>query len=118
MKIERLETEFSVCQIKDPWDETYCFVEKTDEEISLVCGVDAVPEDTVKREDGWKAFRIQGALDFSLTGILAKISDLMAENEIGIFAVSTYNTDYILVKKEKYDRAMEILHADGYHIVE
>ena len=59
-------------------------------------------------------FRIEGILDFSLTGILARISGILAEAGIGIFAVSTYNTDYILVKKENMRRAMEALAAAGY----
>ncbi len=50
--------------------------------------------------DGWKAFRIQGVLDFSLIGILAKIATVLADNGISIFAVSTYNTDYVLIKKK------------------
>jgi len=58
-----------------------------------------VPDDAVLREDGWKAFGIQGVLDFSLIGILAKIATLLAEHSIGIMALSTYNTDYILTKK-------------------
>ena len=53
-----------------------------------------------KYDDGWKMMRIQGVLDFSLIGILSKISAVLADNKIGIFAVSTFNTDYILVKEE------------------
>lgn len=71
---------------------------------------------TVERDDGWKAFRIQGVLDFSLIGILSRISAILAENKIGIFAVSTYNTDYILVKKENYQRALKALETQGYRI--
>lgn len=59
--------------------------------------------------DGWKAFRIQGVLDFSLIGILAKIATVLADNGISIFAVSTYNTDYVLIKKENYQKALDIL---------
>ena len=70
----------------------------------------------VERDDGWKAFRIQGVLDFSLIGILSRISAILAENKIGIFAVSTYNTDYILVKKENYQRALKALETQGYMI--
>lgn len=60
-------------------------------------------------DDGWKAFRIQGILDFSLIGILAKIATVLADNGISIFAVSTYNTDYVLIKKENYQKALDIL---------
>ena len=82
---------------------------KTDEEKSLVCLTEDVPDNTIEREDGWKAFRIEGILDFSLIGILSQISALLAENEIGIFAISTYNTDYILVKEKNYLKAKELL---------
>ena len=96
----------------------FYFVGKTGEEISLVCITENTPLNTLKREDGWKAFRIQGVLDFSLIGILSKISTILAENKIGIFVVSTYNTDYILVKKENFDRALGLLKEKGYVIVE
>ena len=60
-------------------------------------------------DDGCKAFRIQGVLDFSLIGILAKIATVLADNGMSIFAVSTYNTDYVLIKKENYQKALDIL---------
>ena len=90
---------------------------QTDEELSLVCKTEDTPAETIKRDDGWKGFRIQGMLDFSIIGILSKLSGILAENEIGIFAVSTYNTDYILVKKENFERALRILASEGYTII-
>lgn len=90
---------------------------KTDEELSLVCRTEDTPVRTVAREDGWKGFRIQGVLDFSLIGILSALSGILAAHQIGIFAVSTYNTDYILVKEENFDRALELLASEGYRIV-
>lgn len=95
----------------------FYFIGKTDEELSLVCRTEDTPQNTVEREDGWKGFRIQGVLDFSLIGILSKISGILAENGIGIFAVSTYNTDYILVKQENFGKAMQVLAASGYKII-
>lgn len=65
---------------------------------------------------GGKAFRIQGTLDFSLIGILSKISSLLADNNIEIFAVSTYNTDYILTKANNFDKAIEVLSDAGYQV--
>lgn len=94
----------------------FFFAGKTDEEISLVCRTECTPENTTAREDGWRGFRVDGILDFSLTGILSGLSGILSENGIGIFAVSTYNTDYILVKAEQFDRAMEALKAAGYGI--
>lgn len=76
-----------------------------------------MPANVTDRDDGWKAFRIQGILDFSLIGILSEISKILAENRIGIFAVSTFNTDYILTKKENYEKALEVLAKAGYEVV-
>ena len=113
-----LNGQFSVCKVSDyskvDLTRPFCFIEKTDEENSLVCETEAVPDNTTEREDGWKAFRIMGTLDFSLVGILAKISALLAKAEIGIFAISTYNTDYILTKEADYDRTLQILTENGY----
>ena len=72
---------------------------------------------TIERDDGWKGFRIQGPLDFSLIGILSKISGILADHKIGIFTVSTYNTDYILVKEENFEHALEVLSSEGYTVV-
>lgn len=96
----------------------YCFVGKTDEEKSLVCVTSDVPSNVIERDDGWKGFRIQGILDFSLIGILSKIADVLAKNSISIFAISTYNTDYVLIKKKSYQRALDILEHSDYVIVE
>lgn len=122
MEIKRIEQDFTVCQVKDyslvNLDSEYSFIEKTDEEKSLVCITSKVPENTIQRDDGWKAFRIQGVLDFSLIGILAKIATILADNGISIFAVSTYNTDYVLIKKENYQKALEVLQTTGYKITD
>lgn len=98
-------------------DSEYCFIGKTDEENSLVCITSDVPPNVIERDDGWKAFRIQGILDFSLIGVLSKISRILADNKIGIFAISTFNTDYILTKQENYDKALSLLRDAGYEIV-
>ena len=122
MEIKKFNQDFSVCQVKDysltNLDSEYCFIGKTDEEKSLVCITSEVPENIIQRDDGWKAFRIQGVLDFSLVGILAKIATVLADHGISIFAVSTYNTDYVLIKKENYQKALEILQTKGYKIVD
>ena len=96
----------------------FFFIGRTEEELSLVCRTEDTPENTVERDDGWRGFRIDGVLDFSLIGILSKLSTILAENQIGIFAVSTYNTDYILVKAENFDRAMAVLAAAGYEVTD
>ncbi|MBE6720633.1 MAG: ACT domain-containing protein [Ruminococcaceae bacterium] len=95
----------------------FYFTAKTDEEISLVCKTEDTPQNCTDREDGWRAFRIEGVLDFSLIGILSEISGVLAKNKIGIFAVSTYNTDYILVKEKSFDNALAALKQSGYTVV-
>lgn len=121
MEIKKIEYDFTICKVTDfsmvDFENEYCFIGKTDEENSLVCITEHVPDNIIERDDGWKAFRIQGTLDFSLIGILSKISSLLAENNIGIFAVSTFNTDYILVKSENFTKALEVLSKNDYHIV-
>ena len=121
MEIKTIDFDFSVCKVNDVSNinrkAEYCFIGKTDEEISLVCITEDVPDNVVEREDGWKAFRIQGVLDFSLIGILSPIAALLAENKIGIFVVSTYNTDYVLTKTENFVKALELLSDAGYSII-
>ena len=121
MELKKFDYDLTVCKVADKddikLDKEFYFIGKTDEELSLVCKTEDVPEKTIKRDDGWKCFRIQGVLDFSLIGILAKISGILANAGIGIFAVSTFNTDYILVKKENFEKALNKLSEAGYKIV-
>ena len=121
MKLEKLAYDLTVCKVPDISDidltAGFYFIGRTDEELSLVCKTEDTPAETIARDDGWKGFRIQGTLDFSLVGILAKLTGILAEHRIGIFAVSTYNTDYILVKEDNFDRALKVLVAEGYTVV-
>ena len=121
MELKRIKHKLSVCKVADieniDLTAEFCFIGKTDEELSLVCKTEDAPLKTVERNDGWKRFRIQGVLDFSMIGILSKLSGILAENKIGIFAVSTYNTDYILVKEENYERALAVLASEGYTVI-
>ena len=118
--LEVLKTDFSVCKVADykgvDAAQPFVFTGCTDEEKSLVCPVELVPGNTTVRDDGWKAFRICGVLDFSLIGILAGIAGVLASERIGIFAISTYNTDYILTKAENYEKALDVLRNAGYTI--
>ena len=122
MELKRLNMDFSVCKVVDysqvHWESKYYFVEKTDEENSLVCLTEEVPSNTTECEDGWTGFRIQGTLDFSLIGILADIATILKESGIPIFAISTYNTDYILFKKDLLSRAQAALEEAGYQIAD
>ena len=118
--IEPLDVKLSVCKVEDYSQvdicSPFCFTGSTDEEFSLVCPTEIVPGNTTDRDDGWCAFRIVGVLDFSLVGILAGISEVLAANGIGLFAVSTYNTDYILTKEENFESALDVLRSAGYMI--
>lgn len=121
MNIKKIENDFSVCKVENyslvDLTQEYCFIEKTDEENSLVCLTKNVPDNVTKRNDGWKAFRVEEVMDFSLIGVLAEIANLLAENDISIFAISTYNTDYILTKAENYLEALKLLSEAGHQIV-
>ncbi len=120
IKIEPIDGDFSVCKVRDfsqvNLEAEYCFIGKTDEEKSLVCLTEDVPENVTVRDDGWRAFRIWGVLDFSLIGILSRISAVLADSGIGIFALSTYNTDYILTKRDNRERALQALKKAGYEV--
>ena len=121
MELKRLEYRLTVCKVAEISEintgSDFYFIGKTDEELSLVCKTEDTPANTIERDDGWRGFRIQGTLDFSLIGILSKISGILAANEIGIYAVSTYNTDYTLVKESSFERALEVLSAGGYTVI-
>ncbi|MBR2835793.1 MAG: ACT domain-containing protein [Coriobacteriales bacterium] len=121
LTLKKLPYEFTVCKVKSVTDidlnaDVY-FIGKTDDELSLVCKTEDTPKDTLERNNGWRGFCIEGELDFSLIGILSELSAILAKNRIGIFAVSTYNTDYILVKTNDFDRAMTILADSGYRVL-
>lgn len=122
MELKKLPYDLTVCKVESVEDidlsREFFFVGKTDEELSLVCRTEDTPARTTERDDGWKGFRIEGVLEFSMIGILSKLSGVLAENEIGLFAVSTYNTDYILVKEENFEKALEALASEGYSIAE
>lgn len=121
MELEWMKGEFTVCKLENPaqvdWTEEVLFLGKTDRELSLVCRTQAAPVNCLAREDGWMAFRVAGALDFSLVGILAELASLMARAGIGIFALSTYDTDYILLKKENAQRAGALLERAGHRFL-
>lgn len=121
MELERIPYRLTVCKVADisvvDFNSDFYFIGKTDEELSLVCKTEDTPPETTERDDGWRGFRIKGTLDFSLIGILSKLSGILAEHKIGIFAVSTYNTDYILVKEENFERALSVLKSEGYSVI-
>ncbi len=120
-EIKVIDGSFSVCKVTDFSEvdpsKKFNFISATDEENSLICLTENVPDNFTERIDGWRALKIQGVLDFSLIGILSKILGLLAEAKIGIAAVSTYNTDYIFVKKTDLDKAVETLAEANHKII-
>ncbi len=122
MKIKVIKREFSICKVdsleKIDFSDKYCFVGKTDEEISVICSTKHAPQETISRSDGWRAFRLQGQLDLTLIGVLSALTDILARNKIGLMAVSTYNTDYVLVRAADLEKALLLLEDQDYKIIQ
>ncbi len=121
MKLMVLDDRLAVCRLSSAEDvPEWVWREKglvsvtyTADELSIVCASAVVPEG-VRCEGGWRAMKVEGPLDFALTGILAALAGPLAEAGIAIFAISTYDTDYILVKEEKLKEATEVLRQQGH----
>jgi len=120
MELQKLEYDFTVCQTNTfehvDFTREFVFLSKTDDEISLVCESAYAPSKAIASEAGWKALKISGILDFGMIGVIAKIATLLAEVDISIFVISTYNTDYILVKSENFEKSIHVLECNGYVI--
>ena len=119
--LEFLKESFAVCKLKevqaaDP-KSRFFFLSKTDKEVSLVVEEKYAPSNALKIEKDWAAFRVVGELDFSLVGILSKISSCLANAKVSIFAVSTFDTDYVLIKRKDLDKARQAL-AKDYELTE
>lgn len=106
---------FAVCRLEanatiPEWIDHNSFfsITRTKDELSVVCLEKDVPAQ-VKSEKNWRMFKVEGPLDFALTGILASLAQPLADAKISIFAISTYDTDYLLVKDEKLQAAFDVL---------
>ena len=121
MKLTELPDSLAVCRLLPSqdipvwvWqDKTLLSVTYTADELSIVCMSDAVPDD-VQCERNWRALKVQGPLDFSLTGILAALAAPLADAGIAIFAISTFDTDYILVKEQMLGQTIAVLQQHGH----
>ncbi len=91
-------------------------IARTGDELSIVCRAEAVPQE-VRSEPGWRCLRVAGALDFAEVGVLAALLAPLAAAGIAVFVVSTFDTDYLLVKSDRLDAAVEALRHAG-HCVE
>lgn len=118
MKLSLIADDFTVCKLPEGEmlpQEKWCFSGMTHNERSLVCPTAMVPVHTLAREDGWRGFYVdEGTLDFNLIGILADISRILARAKVGIFVVSTFNTDFIFVKQRQLETAVQALSEEGY----
>jgi len=116
MTLEVLEKEYVICKLdkieKVPKNAGFYSLTVTDKEISLVCEAEHTPK-SCTAETGFRAMRIKGILDFSLTGIIAWISGILAQAGISIFTVSTYDTDYVLVREEDLEQSVNVLKSKG-----
>lgn len=90
-------------------------ITRTADELSVVCAESAVPPE-VRREAGWRALRVDGPLAFSMTGVLAGLAVPLAEARIPIFAVSTFDTDWLLVKQDRLAEAVAALRQSGHEV--
>jgi hypothetical protein len=124
MQLTILPTTLAVCRLS-PQDAlptwalgrtSFFSITGTADELSIVCANASVPDD-VSCERHWKALKIMGPLDFSLIGILAPLATVLAQANISIFAVSTFDTDYILMKEEHVVHAVEVLQQHGHLFV-
>jgi hypothetical protein len=122
LSLELLAIRLAVCRLEDDammpgWamSEDFFSITRTGEELSIVCREVLVPEG-IRAERGWRALRVGGVLDFSQVGILAGVASPLAGAGISLFALSTFDTDYLLVKEQDLGRAIEVLVAAG-HIV-
>ncbi|MBC2580475.1 ACT domain-containing protein [Clostridium sp. DJ247] len=123
LTMKLLKENIGVCRLNhnDPipqWanNSEFFSITKTLDELSIVCSQDSIPEG-IKCEKGWRILKVQGPLDFSLIGIIASISTTLAQKNISIFAVSTYDTDYILVKDKDIRNAINALCDEEYEII-
>ena len=123
LTMKLLEEKYGVCRLDKTelipeWAQNSDFfaITRTADELSIVCTEDSIPNN-IKCEKDWRILKVEGPLDFSLIGILASISTILAQNGISIFAISTYDTDYILVKNKDIDKAIESLIKERYDVI-
>ncbi len=120
MKLLELSETLAVCRLEaksqiPDWAYNCPFfsITQTAQELSIVCSQSSVPQG-VKAEKDWKAFQVAGVLDFALTGILSAIAAPLAEAKISIFAISTFDTDFVLVKNTDWLEAKKVLQKAGF----
>ncbi|MCL1795724.1 MAG: ACT domain-containing protein [Clostridia bacterium] len=119
IKLHVLDSAFAVCKLASLVDADLnapCFLSITEDEVSLVCEESRVPAGALRVERRFRCLKIEGPLDFGMVGIIAGISTILTEHGVSIFVVSTYDTDYVLVKEDAMERAVAALSEQGYAI--
>jgi hypothetical protein len=118
-----LPDQFAVCRLSPDadipaWSQNakFCSITRSKDELSVVCLCKDVPGN-ILAECGWRALKVKGALDFSLTGILASITNPLAKAKIPVFVISTYDTDYIFVRENHLSQAISVLSKEGHSII-
>jgi uncharacterized protein len=112
---------YAICRLKpdEPFPAwatgKFVSLSRTEDELSVVCQEDTVPSN-VKHERDWRVLQVEGPMDLSLVGVLASLTKPLAEAGINLFAISTFDTDYLLVEAEKYDAARVALEGAGHHV--
>lgn len=121
MQLDLLPMPFTVLRLEAeapmPQGLPFTFWSRTDAEVTLVCPEAQAPSDYLSKEDGWRTLRVVGTLDFSLIGILSRLTGALAAAGVGVFVLSTYLTDYILVREGQLEQAKQALLADGQEIL-
>src|SRR5947209_7738324 len=119
MQMRQVKGEFSIgryepnTDFKPLYSRNFCSITRTPGEVTIVCESDLLPQGYSLREDGWSCLQVEGIMDFNLTGIMSKIAGSLAGAEISLFAVSTFDTDYVLVKSATLERAKSALAKAG-----
>ncbi len=119
MKIKVLEDTYSVMRYEKMPEKLpgMYFSAVTDDEVSILCKADEAPENATNTEGRMRGFRIEGSLDFSLIGIIARITAILADNDVSVFVVSSFKTDYFFVREENLPLALQLLEVSGYEIL-
>lgn len=123
LTMKLLDEAYGVCRLDKAelipeWvkDSAFFSITKTAEELSVVCTENEIPKGITFEKD-WRILKVEGPLDFALIGVLASISTILAHKEISIFAISTYDTDYIFVKNKDLDKAIAALIQERYEVI-
>lgn len=120
MILEILKEDYAVCKLNNISALLPCgifFLARSDNEISLVCESQFVPNDVLFCEKSWRGLRIKGSLPFETIGVIAHLTKILKEANVSVFAISTYDTDYFFVKHNDFDKAKEAFIDEGYEIV-